>query len=43
MAECPSCGGAGFVNSRTEGMGEAACLTDHCPIVVFEVREEGGR
>lgn len=37
---CPYCGDAGFVTDRTDGMDEAACLTDSktCPVVVFEVR-----
>jgi hypothetical protein len=36
-SDCPRCGGEGFVTSQTNGMHEAACLNDDCPIVVFEV------
>jgi len=39
MAKCPRCGSEGFVNERTKDIEEAACLTERCRVVVFEVSE----
>jgi len=41
-SDCPMCGEGGYVTTQTNGMGEAACLTDECPVVVFEVGDQDG-
>ena len=37
QSDCPLCDGSGFVTSRTKPDIEAECLTDDCPVEIFEV------